>query len=60
MIFAKGDHGRALALYQDALASLEAVGDHPEIARVHCELGWTALASEDPRAARDAFVRAVL
>src|SRR4029450_5075843 len=59
MTFAKGDHARALALYHEALASLEAVGDHPEIARVYCELGWTALASDDPRAAQGAFVRAV-
>jgi tetratricopeptide (TPR) repeat protein len=59
MTFAKGDHARTLALYLDALASLEAVGDHPEIARVHCEMGWTALASADTRAAQDAFVRAV-
>ena len=35
------------------------VGDHPEIARVHCEMGWTALASANARAAQDAFVRAV-
>src|SRR4029077_3476794 len=53
------DHARALSLYNDALASLEAVGDHPEIARVHCEMGWTALASADARAAQAAFVRAV-
>jgi non-specific serine/threonine protein kinase len=59
MTFAKGDHARALALYHEALASLEAVGDHPEIARVHCEMGWTALASADARAAQGAFVRAV-
>ena len=59
MTFAKGDHARALALYHEALASLEAVGDHPEIARVHCEMGWTALAAADRAAAQDAFVRAV-
>ena len=59
MTFAKGDHGRALALYHDALASLEAVGDHPEIARVYCEMGWTALAGADAHAAQDAFVHAV-
>jgi predicted ATPase len=59
MTFSKGDHGRALALYHDALASLEAVGDHPEIARVYCEMGWTALAGADGRRAQDAFVRAV-
>ena len=59
MTFAKGDHARALALYHDALASLEAVGDHPEIARVYCEMGWTALARADAPAAQNAFVRAV-
>ena len=47
MTFAKGDHARALTLYQDALASFETVGDHPEIARVRCEMGWTALADAD-------------
>jgi non-specific serine/threonine protein kinase len=59
MTFAKGDPVRAMALYEDALGALEAVGDHPEIARVHCEMGWTALAAEDARAARHAFRRAV-
>ncbi|MBI5836695.1 MAG: protein kinase [Candidatus Eisenbacteria bacterium] len=59
MTFAKGDHARALTLYHEALASLEAVGDHPEIARVHCEMGWTALAAADARAAQDSFVLAV-
>ena len=55
MTFAKGDHARALALYHEALASLESVGDHPEIARVHCEMGWTALAAANARAAQQAF-----
>jgi predicted ATPase/serine/threonine protein kinase len=55
--FAKGDVARALALYRDALALLEAVGDDPEIARVHCEMGWTSLAAAEPRAAQKAFVR---
>ena len=59
MSFAKGDHARALGLYREALASLETVGDHPEIARVHCEMGWTALATADPRGAKLAFVHAV-
>jgi tetratricopeptide (TPR) repeat protein len=59
MTFTKGDHARALELYHEALASLEAVGDHPEIARVHCEIGWTALSSADARAAQGSFVRAV-
>jgi non-specific serine/threonine protein kinase len=59
MTFSRGDTGRALALYHEALASLQAVGDHPEIARVYCEMGWTALAAADPSAAQQAFVRAV-
>ncbi len=59
MTFAKGDHTRALMLYHEALASLETVGDHPEIARVYCEMGWTALAGADTQAARHAFVWAV-
>src|SRR6185503_14883025 len=49
----------SLTLYHEALASLELVGDHPEVARVHSEMGWTALAAADARAARDAFVHAV-
>jgi hypothetical protein len=59
MIFAKGDHARALTLYREALAVLEAVGDQPEVARVHCEMGWTALATGNARAAQDAFVQAI-
>jgi tetratricopeptide (TPR) repeat protein len=59
MTFAKGDHAGALALYRDALASFETVGDHPEIARIHCEMGWTALAAEDVPAAQRAFQLAV-
>jgi hypothetical protein len=59
MHFAKGDHARALDLYHQALVSLELVGDHPEIARVHSEMGWTALAGGDARAAQKAFVLAV-
>jgi hypothetical protein len=60
MTFAQGDPGRALALYGDALAMLEAIGDLPEVARVHCEMGWTALAAADPRGATESFRRAVL
>ena len=59
MTFAKGDHARALALYGDALVSFDLVGDRPEIARVHCEMGWTALAAADAPAARTAFQLAV-
>jgi hypothetical protein len=59
MTFAMGDAGRASSLYGEALAMLEAVGDSPEVARVHCEMGWTALAASDPRAATESFRRAV-
>jgi len=59
MTFAKGDHGRALTLYRKALALLETVGDLPEVARVHCDMGWTALAVGDARSARRAFKNAV-
>ena len=59
MTFAKGDPEGALGLYRDALASCERVGDRPEVARLHCEMGWTALAAGDPLAAQRAFVRGV-
>ena len=59
MTSAKGDHVRALTLYRESLASFEAVGDHPEIARVHCETGWAALAAADTGTAQDSFRRAV-
>jgi non-specific serine/threonine protein kinase len=59
MTFAKGDHAGALAQYADALALFETVGDRPEIARVHSEMGWTALAAADVPAARRAFRLAV-
>ena len=59
MSFAKGDHARALALYGEALESLAAIGDQPEVARVHCEMGWTALVAGDPPAAQRSFRLAV-
>jgi len=59
MTFAKGEHARALALYRDALHALETVGDKLEIARVHGEMGWTALAAAAVTAARSVFQRAV-
>jgi tetratricopeptide (TPR) repeat protein len=59
MQFAKGDHTRALALYHEALEALTAVGDLPEVARIHCEIGWTALAASDVSVASGAFQRAV-
>ncbi|MBA2259347.1 MAG: hypothetical protein H0W18_10650, partial [Acidobacteria bacterium] len=55
MSFAKGDHARALVLYGEALESLATIGDQPEVARVHCEMGWTALAAGDAPAAQRAF-----
>jgi predicted ATPase len=59
MNFARGNLEQARRYYAEALATFEEVGDRPEIARVHCETGWSALADDDPRAARDAFRRAV-
>ena len=56
MSFVEGNLAKALALYREALATLELVGDQPEIARVHCEMGWTALAVADTEAAERAFV----
>ena len=59
MAFAEGDHAAALALYRQSLVSLELVGDRPEIARVHTEVGWTLLVSGAVPAARRAFQLAV-
>jgi tetratricopeptide (TPR) repeat protein len=59
MTFAKGDATQALALYEEALVMLTRVGDIPEVARVHCEMGWTALVAGDPRAGLGSFRRAV-
>jgi tetratricopeptide (TPR) repeat protein len=47
MWFAKGDHARALVVYGEALEALMTIGDQPEVARVHCEMGWTALSAGD-------------
>ena len=60
MTSAQGDQERALALYRDSLTLFERVGDHPEIARVLCEMGWTALGAGNQRDAQDFFRRAVL
>ncbi len=59
MIFAQGDAGEASAIYEQSLEWLVAVGDVPEIARVQCEMGWTALALGDSGAAMQAFRQAV-
>jgi len=40
-------------------SAVPTVGDQPEVARVLCELGWTALATEDLPEARRWFVRAL-
>jgi tetratricopeptide (TPR) repeat protein len=58
MTFAKGDAGRALALYEEAAALFRGV-DHPELARVQAEMGWTALAAGDPDRAAGCFREAV-
>jgi predicted ATPase/tRNA A-37 threonylcarbamoyl transferase component Bud32 len=57
--FAEGDLSRALEFYREAEASFEVVGDKPEIARVQCEMGYTALAASDLADARRQFQRAL-
>jgi len=59
IMFAKGDHIRALELYRDAEVSFATVGDKPEIARVQCEMGYAALAASDLARARRMFQRAL-
>jgi predicted ATPase/tRNA A-37 threonylcarbamoyl transferase component Bud32 len=59
MHFAKGDHPRALGLYRDAIAAFEVIGDRPELARVQCEFGWTALAHADIAESRRSFQQAL-
>lgn len=58
MTFESGDPVRALALYEEAAALFQGV-DHPELARVQGEMGWTALAAGDPRRAARCFRQAV-
>lgn len=55
MTAARGETGRALELYGQAVSSFERVGDRPELARVHSEIGWTALAASRIPVAREAF-----
>jgi predicted ATPase len=59
MTFAKGDLPGALALYREAEATFERVGDKPEMARVQCEAGYAALAGGDVADARRSFRRAL-
>ncbi len=58
MTFAKGDAAGALAVYEEAAALFRGV-DHPELARVQAEMGWTALAAGDPERAAVCFREAV-
>lgn len=55
MTAARGETGRALELYSQAVSTFERVGDRPELARVHSEIGWTALAASRIPVAREAF-----
>ncbi|WP_411279540.1 protein kinase domain-containing protein [Gemmatimonas sp.] len=59
MTAAKGEYGRALELYGQALMSFKRVGDRPELARVHSEIGWTALSAQRIPVAREAFRRSL-
>ena len=54
--FMKGDVDRALEHYRGSLVALEAVGDRPEIARVHGEMGWAALSVKRVSGARRSFL----
>jgi predicted ATPase len=60
MSFARGDLQRARELYVESERTFEEVGDRPEVARVQCEAGWTALADDDSTAAGAIFRRALL
>jgi tetratricopeptide (TPR) repeat protein len=59
MTFARGDHGGAVATFREALSSFQKVGDRPEIARLHSEMGWAALGASDTDEAQRAFQSAV-
>ncbi|QJR34293.1 protein kinase domain-containing protein [Gemmatimonas groenlandica] len=59
MTAAKGEVGRAFELYGQALDSFKRVGDRPELARVHSEIGWTALGAARIPVAREAFRRSL-
>jgi non-specific serine/threonine protein kinase len=59
MTAARGDVGRAFELYGQAIASFTRVGDRPELARMHSEIGWTALGASRLAVAREAFRRSL-
>jgi non-specific serine/threonine protein kinase len=55
MTAARGDVGRALELYRQSVMSFTRVGNRTELARVHSEIGWTALSASRLPVARAAF-----
>jgi hypothetical protein len=55
MTAARGDVGRALELYRQSVLSFTRVGNRTELARVHSEIGWTALSASRLPVARAAF-----
>jgi len=57
--FAQGDAQKALVTYGEALVFEETVGDRLEVARILCEMGWTALAAGETTTARGSFRKAV-
>lgn len=57
--YMKGDAVTALAYYEKALELLGTVGDYPELARTHGEMGWAALALDRYDEARQAFLRSL-
>jgi predicted ATPase len=59
LYFMKGESERALEHYRSALVALETVGDRPEIARVHGEMGWAALSMERVVEARTSFLNSI-
>jgi tetratricopeptide (TPR) repeat protein len=59
MTLALGDRAEALSIYARALERLETIGDRPEVARVQCDMGWTALGAGEVQDATRAFGRAL-
>jgi len=57
--FMKGDGNQALEHYQGSLEALETVGDRPEIARVHGEMGWAAVSMNRVLEARTSFLNSL-
>jgi len=55
LVFSTGDGVGALGYYASSLRAFETVGDIPELARLYCEMGWTALSIPDVAEARRTF-----